>query len=277
MAAEAARDAALQPLAPGELLHIGNDHTQVAIAPAAGGRIAQLACEGIEWLCGYDSDNSAAIGWGCYPMLPWAGRIRHGRFAFDGREHQLALNLGAHAIHGVGFTLPWDVQTCSAVTIELALTLPRDGRWPFGGRAHQCLSVAGSRLRLELDVRAIEQDMPSPVIGWHPWFHKPERLDFAPTHHYPRDAAGIATAAVAGAAPAPWDDCFINTRPALLLRQGRNLRLTSSCDHWVVFDERAHVTCVEPQSGPPDSFNLRAGQRLARGESVSAWFELEWL
>jgi aldose 1-epimerase len=62
----------------------------------------------------------------------------------------------------------------------------------------------------------------------------------------------------------------------ILHRCGQALSLTSSCDHWVVFDERAHATCVEPQSGPPDAFNLDPAARLAPGESVEGWFELQW-
>jgi aldose 1-epimerase len=34
------------------------------------------------------------------------------------------------------------------------------------------------------------------------------------------------------------------------------VRVESECDHWVVFDVPAEATCVEPQSGPPDAFNL---------------------
>ena len=112
--------------------------------------------------------------------------------------------------------------------------------------------------------------------GLHPWFIKPERLEFQPVGHYPRDAAGIATPPSAGVPAPPWDDCFINTQPAVLWRAGQRLRLESDCNHWVVFDERAHATCVEPQTGPPDVFNLRPGERLEAGSSVRAWFTLQW-
>ena len=268
--------AALQALAPGALLELGNEVLKVLIAPTAGGRIAQITCEGVEWLCGHD-DNAAAIAWGCYPMLPWAGRIRHGRFHFDGGAYQLPLNLGAHAIHGVGFALPWQVETKSPTQVELLLQLPQDERWPFGGTARQRIAIADRTLRMELSMTAGKLAMPRPVLGWHPWFRKPERLEFAPTHCYPRDAAGIATLPLAephwGSA---WDDCFINTKPVVLNRAGQALQLTSDCDHWVVFDERAQATCVEPQSGPPDAFNLDPAQRLAPGEAAATWFELEW-
>ncbi|HTQ37205.1 MAG TPA: hypothetical protein VMH77_09230 [Steroidobacteraceae bacterium] len=274
MADEHARDEALRPLAPGTLLELRSEALTVQVAPEAGGRIAQICCDGMRWLCGPDEDD-AAIAWGCYPMLPWAGRIRGGRFHFDGREYRLPANLAAHAIHGVGFTLPWEVSGQSAAQLELSLQLPRDARWPFGGSASQRITLARRALRLELSLTAGDQAMPRPVLGWHPWFRKPERLDFHPSGHFPRDGEGIATRPPAPPPPHPWDDCFINNRPVRLYRAGQGLCLTSGCDHWVVFDERLHTTCVEPQTGPPDAFNLDAGQRLAPGESMTAWFMLE--
>jgi len=270
-----APDAALRALPPAETIDIGSQALRVRIAPAAGGRIAQIVHDGQTWLCGPDEDERA-IAWGCYPMLPWAGRIRGGRFGFDGHDFQLPANLGPHAIHGVGFMLPWEVVARSSTQVELSLRLPDDARWPFGGVAMQRIAVTARGLRLDLSVTAGECAMPRPVLGWHPWFRKPERLEFTPGQYYPRDAEGIATLPPAPPPPGPWDDCFINTRPVYLHRAGQVLRLTSDCDHWVVFDERAHATCVEPQTGPPDAFNLLPGRRLAAGECVTASCTLEW-
>ena len=268
-------DAALRPLAPGPLLRIGNGRLTVDVAPQAGGRIAQIAFDGVEWLCGHAKDNAAAIAWGSYPMLPWAGRIRCGRFEFEGRTYELPPSLGEHAIHGVGFVLPWTVVAQSAESLELMLRLPEDGTWPFGGLARQRIAVSGDALRMELSLTATERAMPMPVLGWHPWFRKPERLDFAPEAIYPRDAEGIAARPTIAPTPGPWDDCFVNTAPVVLHRTGQALRLASDCDHWVVYDETAHATCVEPQSGPPDAFNLEPDVLLP-GETRAAWFDLEW-
>lgn len=275
MASDVARDAAQRPLFPGELIHIGNDMLAVAIAPHGGGRIAQIICDGVEWLAGYSDANAATIAWGSYPMVPWAGRIRRGRFRFGGQAYQLPINLGSHAIHGVGFALPWQVAAHAQTQAELVLALPTDDRWPFGGTAHQRITIKGRTLRLELAVTAGAQAMPKPVLGWHPWFLKPDAIDFQPDAAYPRDAEGIAMRPLQPPPPGPWDDCFINTRPVLLHRAGQTLRLASDCDHWVVYDEPAQTTCVEPQSGPPDAFNLNPAA-LAPGATASAWFTLEW-
>jgi aldose 1-epimerase len=53
------------------------------------------------------------------------------------------------------------------------------------------------------------------------------------------------------------------------------VRLRSDCIHWVVYDETAHATCVEPQSGPADSFNIEQTV-LQPGETLERSFLIEW-
>ena len=272
--ADEAGDGAQAPLAPGALLDIECGALRVSVAPSAGGRIAQIVYADDAQLVGPDDGHPQTIAWGCYPMLPWAGRVRNGRFRFDGRAHRLAPNLGPHAIHGVGFAMPWQVELHTADCIVLSLQLPRDARWPFGGIARQTIRAMPRCLRLTLGLQAEDQAMPA-VIGWHPWFRKPDRIEFAPAAVYPRDAEGIATRPLAPPPPPPWDDCFTGADGAVLHRDGQRVTLTSDCSHWVVFDETAHATCVEPQSGPPDAFNLEPS-RLDAGQAITHWFEMTW-
>jgi len=134
--------------------------------------------------------------------------------------------------------------------------------------------VEKNAVRMQLSVTAGERAMPA-VIGWHPWFRKPDLIEFTPTGFYPRDAEGIALRSIAQPPPGPWDDCFLNDKPIFIQRMGQRVRLVSSCRHWVVYDETAHATCFEPQSGPPDAFSLEP-TRLAPRSSVAATFALEW-
>ncbi len=265
----------MAPMAPGSLITIANGDLRVAVAPQAGGRIAQIQYDGIDHLIDYDEANPAMIAWGCYPMLPWAGRIRQGRFDFQGRKYQLPLNLDGHAIHGVAFAMPWQVEVQETHTVELSLALPEDERWPFGGTAYQRIDVGEEgRLKMELSVRAGAVPMPA-VIGWHPWFRKPEQLQFSPSRMYPRDHQEIATLPLMDPSPGPWDDCFINQAPIVLQRAGQSLRLSSDCTHWVVYDQTAFATCVEPQSGPPDAFNI-GPMIVLPGETLRRTFLIEW-
>ena len=276
MAAElkSPRDDALAPMPAGRLHWLRAGRLEVALAPEAGGRIAQIRYDGVDWLLGPDDGVPETIAWGCYPMVPWAGRVRGGRFDFDGSSHALPVNFGGHAIHGVGFSRPWRIDTLDADSATLSLALPRDAYWPFGGTATQSVQLSDNRLHLELAVQAGEQAMPA-VLGWHPWFRKPDRLTFTPAAMYPRDGEGIATLPCVPPVPGPWDDCFIAGGEIALSREGQRLRLTADTDHWVVYDAAAHATCVEPQTGPPDAFTL-ALRVLQPGQQQRLSFELAW-
>jgi len=205
-------------------------------------------------------------------MVPWAGRVRRGRFVFDGVEHQLPATFGGHAIHGVGFDASWSVTHHDAQRVDVELTMPSDSRWPFGGIARQSISVDGPTLRMELSATAGSQPMPV-SLGWHPWFRKPASIGFEPTAMYRRDDDYITVDELIEVPPHPWDDCFVNTEPVHLVIDGAAVRLTSTCTDWVVYDMPAHATCVEPQTGPPDAFTIRPF-RLAPSETLSSWYEI---
>lgn len=260
---------------------MSNDRIVVDVDPDAGGRLTQLWVDGRPLLVGRDDVPGELLGpdgtpvatdWGSYPMVPWAGRIRRGRFSFRGDEFQLPINFGDHAIHGVGFTSAWTVTVVEADRVVLGLELPTDHRWPFGGRVVQDVSLAPDRVLLTMEVVSDERAFPV-SFGWHPWFRKPTRFDFHPARMYRRDESGIAVDELIDVPPGPWDDCFTNTLPVALTIDGVDLQLTSDCTEWVVYDERAHATCVEPQTGPPDAFTI-APRILEPGRSHGAWFEI---
>jgi aldose 1-epimerase len=206
-------------------------------------------------------------------MAPWAGRVRNGRFRFAGREHELAVNLPPHAIHGTVFDRPWTVELLDGGDVELSADLG----WELGGTAHQRIAVDHGAVRCELTVTAGAQAMPAEV-GWHPWFVEPDELVFDPTRQYRRDAGGIPDGTLVDPAPRPWDDCFVGADRAELRYGGDDpltLTVTTDCDHWVVYTEPTDATCVEPQSGPPDAFTIRP-RTLAPGESLTRWMRWSW-
>ena len=254
-------------------LRLGDETTQVEIDTVSGGRIAQIRFQGIELLVGQGSARPLGdpMRWGCYPMLPWAGRVRDGRFELDGHSYQLPVSADGHAIHGVGFTSAWTVATHVERAVELSLDLPADETWPFGGRARQQIFVGDGEIRMELEVTADDRRFPA-VIGWHPWFRKPDRLQFHPTAMY-RRVDGIAVDEQIDVRSGPWDDCFVNTEPIIAGIDGVDVAMTSDCTDWVVYDQPAHATCIEPQSGPPDAFNIRP-HLLDPGHTLSRTFRI---
>ena len=85
--------------------------------PTEGARISSLRVDDQELLV--TDRRGGAMSWGCYPMVPFAGRLRRGAFRFAGRNYTMPANLGVHAIHGTGFTRPWDVEPDGTLVLEL--------------------------------------------------------------------------------------------------------------------------------------------------------------
>lgn len=264
------------------LQQLSNDRIALDVDAADGGRLAQLRVDGRPLLIGADevpddllrADGSVpATAWACYPMVPWAGRIRRGRFSFRGTDHRLPVNFGAHAIHGVGFDSVWEVTEQTDDLVRMELELPTGERWPFGGHVVQDVALEGAAVVLTMRVTAVDRAFPV-SFGWHPWFRKPTRLDFHPARMFRRDDDGIAVDELVEVPPGPWDDCFTNTLPVGLTIDGVDLQLSSDCTCWVVYDERAHATCVEPQTDPPDAVTI-APRVLEPGESHAAWFRID--
>ncbi|MEL6890744.1 MAG: aldose epimerase [Actinomycetota bacterium] len=278
---------------------VGPMTAEVTIDLAAGCRLARVrliatdvpaAGDGVDLLAVADDRDPTSIEWGCYPMAPWAGRLRHGRFEHDGRQVELARNhrdggrsgggpirppmppateavpdASAHAIHGIVFGRPWTLEAHTKRSLTASCSLTDDDPmalgWPFAGTARQTIEVGDDHLRSELSVEANPGSSFPAVIGWHPWFAKPARLEFEPSAMLERDDHGLPTGRLVDVPPPPWDDCF-RARGPIRMHHDRTLApvvtIDADCDHWVVFDAPPHATCVEPQSGPPDAPNITA-------------------
>jgi aldose 1-epimerase len=252
------------------MIELETADVRVHLAVEHGGRIAQITVGGTDLL--HTDPRDGSLTWGSYPMAPWAGRVRNGRFEFDGRLEQLPVNLPPHAIHGTVSTKAWTVVDAGRDYCELETDLD----WQFGGRAHQHLHLAPEGLTCVLGVLATTATMPA-VVGWHPCFRKPagDELHFRQMLH--RDEHHMATAELRQPAPRPWDDCFVEPLgPLRLHHPALTVTVDSDCSHWVLYDEPAHLLCVEPQSGPPDAFNIGGAVRLEPGELLQRTMTIGW-
>jgi aldose 1-epimerase len=240
----------------------------VVLDPASGGRIASLAVDSFELLV---TQGRGPLDWGLYPMVPFAGRIRNGRFTFNGRDYQLPINLPPNAIHGTLLERAWSIDDDGDSTMTAELTEP----WPFAGRVRQTVDLQPDALRVTLEVDA---DEPMPVtVGWHPWWRGPVELTFDAAAMYERDSDGIPTGRRTSPPAGPWDDCFVLTgSPVMRWPNGLTVTCESTADHWVVFTEPSHAICVEPQTGPPDAVNLGLAAVADPGRPVVAEATWRW-
>ncbi len=238
-----------------------------------GGRLASLVVFGNELLI---TAHEAPLGWGAYPMVPYAGRVDRGRFRFDGRDHDLPVAMAPHAIHGTVWDQSWEKTGEGEMGIDLV------DPWPLGGSVAQSVSLTDETLTLTLTLTAGPTPMPA-MLGWHPWFRRvltsgaEASLQLDPTSMYEVDDDAIPTGRLIDPPTGPWDDCFTGLRadPTITWPGVLELTLSSSCTDWVVFTEREHALCVEPQTAAPDAFN-RTPDVLASGEQLRATFTLAW-
>lgn len=257
-------------------LYLRNETASVVIDPERGGRLASLEVHGLQLLV--IDGELGPLQWGSYPMVPWAGRVHHGRFAFAGTSYELPCNLPPHAAHGTGFTSSWAVLDDHTISLELGPP------WPFDGTVRQLFELDESGLTMTIVLQA-EVAMPA-MVGWHPWFRRfldgdrgpvEAGLSFGPAMMYELDDAAIPTGSLVSPPVGPWDNCFtaLVEQPVIEWPGLVTLRLSSSCDHWVIYTEPEYALCVEPQSAAPDEFN-RGPTVIEAGQEMRAWFRLDW-
>jgi aldose 1-epimerase len=147
------------------------------IDPAEGGRIVSLVIAGVERILpkARARAREPALYWGCYPMVPWVGRLSHGRIPTNNGEVRLEPNLPPSAIHGLAFDKSWEIVERDKTTVTMMCELRGLG-WPFGGRARQTLRLGAKSLELELEVGGYTRAGPA-GLGWHPWFTRPATGD----------------------------------------------------------------------------------------------------
>ena len=218
-----------------------------------GARLASFILEGRELLV---TEGPSAIRWGSYPMAPWAGRVRQGRFVFNETEYRLPINLGDHAVHGTVFDRPWEQDDDGAFVVDLG------SDWPFPGHVRQMVVPGEDSLELRLEVYSAGEAMPA-ACGWHPWFlrdigpGKPVEITLNAGFMEERDEDGMPSGQRITPPPGPWDDCFGGFSAPPVLEWPGVLRLVvdSSCDIYQVYTEEPHAVCVEPQTSAPNSLN----------------------
>ncbi|MFF8998274.1 aldose 1-epimerase [Streptomyces achromogenes] len=226
---------------------------EVRVSPANGGRISGLRIGSLELL-------RQGPRYGCFPMVPWCGRIRDGRFLDGGTVRRMPLNSPPHAIHGTARDAAWRTARVSAD--EAVITYELTDPWPHPGRVTQVVALTEDGLTLTMSVEAYGDSFPA-QLGWHPWFNRNldgagVRLDFAPAWQEERGADHLPTGNRTDPRPGPWDDCFgMPGGVDVTLTWPKRLELkVASREEWVVvYDEQAEAVCVEPQTGPPNGLN----------------------
>jgi aldose 1-epimerase len=148
---------------------------KLGLSPSVGGAIS-----GFEWVDGgrampilrkCHSPLEKVLDAACFPLVPFANRIRGGNFRFRGREVRLAPNMAGDPspLHGQGWLNPWNVGRIDDRSAALEFH-HGPGEWPWAYEARQEFALDEQGLTATLTCRnASSEPMPC-GLGFHPYF-----------------------------------------------------------------------------------------------------------
>lgn len=264
-----------------DLISLASERAIVIIDPDDGGRIVSLVLDGFEIMRDEEFNTSKSIfGYGSFPMAPYSGRIRDGKFDFQGKTFQLTdLADAPHALHGTVIYQSWQTVKVSLNSAHLVTKVATG--WPFSGQVQQIIELSESALLMRLILSA-NQSMPA-WIGFHPWFRKEIngnkfKLNANLDQMYLRDDSGITTTELIDSTAPPWDDCFIAQNPDIEISWGETLTiaLKSNYPYWVIYSEPEDAICIEPQTAPPNAIELGLNQVVTPDKDLELEFRIEF-
>jgi aldose 1-epimerase len=258
------------------------------LLPELGGSLLSLSVDGIDLLRPSDPKPGDILEAACFPLVPFANRIAHGRVEFRGREIVLRPDQAAppHAHHGHGWRRPWRLLEKSGSVAELAYRHEPDD-WPWAYVAIQRITLIDRGAEIELSVTNWSaEDMPA-GLGLHPYFARGETdtISVEATRMVLSDRDGIPS----GEGPITAGErtlVSIEGMDNLLLDESgqTNLRTKGvrcgieargAVGFHVYVPEGESFFCVEPVSHRPNAFSSNAERyALSRGETQRLMMQL---
>lgn len=157
---------------------IKNGRATAIIAPSNGGGVAafwwDIDGQRLDWLkpATEVAANTPANQLGCFPLVPFFGRIGNGRFSFRGTEVRLHPNIAEspHAVHGHGWQRAWSIDRHSEGCAEMVYEHRADD-WPWAYQSRQAVRLDGDgALSLTLTVKNLDASPMPAGLGFHPYF-----------------------------------------------------------------------------------------------------------
>jgi aldose 1-epimerase len=154
-------------------LNIGT--AECSLCPDAGGSIVSWSIDGQDLLRRADGAAIASgdpLRFASFPLVPFSNRIANGNFQWDGEQIEIDRNFAPeiHAIHGVGWKMPWEISDQSATRCVLSLCHKADSRWHWPFSATQTVVLTEQTMEITLEAVNLS-DEPRPLaFGHHPYF-----------------------------------------------------------------------------------------------------------
>ena len=107
-------------------------------------------------------------------LIPFPGRVRDGRYTFEGQSYQMNCNDkdGPNAIHGFVRLKPWDTaqQSEASITFVTSLNAGDHPGYPFALRASVTYALDGNGLTCRFAITNLGESTAPVAAGFHPYF-----------------------------------------------------------------------------------------------------------
>ncbi len=148
---------------------------EAQLLPALGGSIVRFdrIADGRRQplLRGSDADIGDVLAAACFPLVPFANRVRGGAFTCDEREITLSPNMAGDPspLHGQGWRAAWDVTEQGDDHATLSFRHAA-GEWPWDYAATHRIELDEHGLSLELSCRNLSPARMPCGLGFHPYY-----------------------------------------------------------------------------------------------------------
>lgn len=142
-----------------------------AVVSSHGASLRGLQHEGRPVVTGYRGTGNKQGGQGDV-LIPFAGRVKAGRYTWDGVEHQLPLTDkdGPNAIHGFVRMVPWTVELSVAHAAVFSLQFAGAEGYPFPLELRVAYTLDDAGLHVACAITNTGSADAPVAMGFHPYF-----------------------------------------------------------------------------------------------------------
>ena len=276
------------------------------VVTETGATMRSYSVDGTEVLDGFGPDELCDSGRG-QVLAPWPNRLGDGRYSYEGRDAQAALDEPdrRNAIHGLVRWLPWHVVSRAQNVLSLGCTLPPQPGYPWRLSILIEYRLGRDGLTVASSVTNLDRTAAPFGMGFHPYLTLSTPIDATslvvparrrlvtderglPTGNSPVAGSDLDFTARRWIGPTVLDTAFTDLRrdPDGMARvelddtvggRGVTLWMDEHFRYVMVFtgdtlepaSRRRNSIAVEPMTCPPDAF--RSGVDLVRLEPGASW------
>jgi aldose 1-epimerase len=153
----------------GEQHEIGHGRHRV-IVTEVGATLRSYTFDGSALIDGFDIDDICDSGRG-QVLAPWPNRLADGRYRFDGRDVQVALDEPerGNAIHGLVRWLPWQLVSRAQNTLTLCCILHPQPGYPWQLSMVIEYRLGRDGLSVALQATNLDDEAAPFGVGFHPY------------------------------------------------------------------------------------------------------------